>query len=71
MISKNAENTKNAAYVFMSILYNHLTTKYPTIETINTFSDGAASRFKQQYLFSNLNTNIIWNFFATLHGKDF
>ena len=60
----------------MSFLYNHLTNKYPTIETINTFSDGAASQFKQWYLFSNLHTweqntqtNIIWNFFATSHGK--
>ena len=60
----------------MSFLYNHLTNKYPTIETINTFSDGAASQFKQRYLFSNLHTweqntqtNIIWNFFATSHGK--
>ena len=60
----------------MSFLYNHLTTMYPTIETINTFSDGPASQFKQQYLFSNLytgeqntQTNMIWNFFAMPHGK--
>ena len=60
----------------MSFFYNHLTTKYPTIETINTFSDGAASPFKHRHLFSNLHTwkqntqtNIIWNFFATSHGK--
>ena len=60
----------------MSFLNNHLTITYPTIETIHTFSSGAASQFKQQYLFSNLHTwdqntqtNIIWNVFATLHGK--
>ena len=76
IISDDLNHTKNTVYTSMSFLYNHLTTKYPTIETINTFSDGAASQFKQQYLFSNLyiweqntQTNIIWNFFATLHGK--
>ena len=60
----------------MSFLNNHLTITYPTIETIHTFSSGAASQFKQQYLFSNLHTweqntqtNIVWNVFATLHGK--
>ena len=38
--------------------------------------DGAASQFKQRYLFSNLHhweqntqTKMIWNFFATSHGK--
>ena len=42
----------------------------------NTFSDGAASKFKQRYLFSNLHhweqntkTKMIWNFFTTSHGK--
>ena len=76
IISDDLNHTKNAVYTFMSFLYNHLTTKYPTIETINTFSDGAASQFKQQYLFSNLHTweqntqtNIIWNFFTMSHGK--
>ena len=76
IISDDLNHTKNAVYTFMSFLYNHLTNKYPTIETINTFSDGAASQFKQRYLFSNLHTweqntqtNIIWNFFATSHGK--
>ena len=60
----------------MSFLSNQLTITYPTIETIHTFSDGAASQFKQQYLFSNLHTweqntqtNIISNVFATSHGK--
>ena len=40
----------------MSFLYYHLTTKYLNIETTNTFSDGAASQFKQRYLFSNIHT---------------
>ena len=43
---------------------------------INIFSDSAASQFKQRYLFSNLyewqsefSIQLIWNFFATSHGK--
>ena len=60
----------------MLFVYNDLPTKHLTIETINTFSDGAASQFEQQYLFSNIHTwkqntqtNIIWNYFAMSHGK--
>ena len=56
IISDNPNHTKNTVYTFMSFLYNHLPTKYPTIEAINTFSDGATSQFKQRYLFSNLYT---------------
>ena len=73
IISDDLNHTKTVVYTFMSFLYNHLTTRYPTIETINTFSDGAASQFKQEHLFSNLYTweqntqTKIWNFFATLH----
>ena len=60
----------------MTILYKYLVEKYPSIKLINTFSDGAASQFKQRYLFSNihlwetnLNIQILWHFFATSHGK--
>ena len=56
IISDDLNHTKNAVHTFMSFLYNQLTGKYPSIETINTFSDRAASQFKQQYLFSNLHT---------------
>ena len=76
IISDDLNHTNSAVHTFMLFLYKQLTIKYQTIETINTFSDGAASQFKQQYLFSNLHrweqntqTNIIWNFFATSHGK--
>ena len=60
----------------MSVLFRKLLEKYPSIEAINVFSDGAESQFKQQYLFSNLygwekefSVCLTWNFFATSHGK--
>ena len=50
--------------------------KYPDLNTISFFSDGAASQFKQRYLFENLTyfeedygISATWNFFATSHGK--
>ncbi|CAF4797217.1 unnamed protein product [Rotaria sp. Silwood1] len=49
---------------------------FPNLEEITFFSDGAASQFKQRYLFQNLTRMMMehylklsWNFFATSHGK--
>ena len=55
IISDDLNHTKNTVHTFMSFLYNQLNGN-PSIETINIFSDRAASQFKQQYLFSNLHT---------------
>jgi hypothetical protein len=48
----------------------------PNLTTITFFSDGAASQFKQRFLFRNLtklsidsSLNLSWSFFATSHGK--
>ncbi|CAF3880707.1 unnamed protein product, partial [Didymodactylos carnosus] len=48
----------------------------PNVKEVDCFSDGAASQFKQRFLFRNLlriaNERIIelsWHFFATSHGK--
>ena len=76
IVSDNLNHTKEAVYTFMSFLISKLTEKYKSIKVINVFSDGAASQFKQRYLFSNLHEcenefsmTFIWNFFATSHGK--
>ena len=76
LISNCLDHTKEAVYTFMTFLYKYLLEKYPSIKLINTFSDGAASQFKQRYLFSNiplweinLKIQILWHFFATSHGK--
>ena len=60
----------------MDYILKQLTKKLPSIKKINIFSDGASQQFKQRYRFSNLHiweekfdVKIIWNFFATSHGK--
>ena len=76
IISDYLNHTKDAVYTFMSKLFDYLVKTYSSIKLINVFSDGASSQFKQRYLFSNLyewekefSINLIWNFFATSHGK--
>ena len=54
IISNNLNHTKEAVYTFMSSLFEIITQKYISVKVINIFSDGAASLFKQRYLFANL-----------------
>ena len=54
IVSDNLNHTKEAVYTLMSFLFSKLTEKYKSIKVIKVFSDGAASQFKQRYLFSNL-----------------
>ena len=60
----------------MGHIFRHLKSAHEEINTINIFSDGPSSQFKQKYLFSNLwsweeehDAILKWNFFATSHGK--
>lgn len=76
LVSDDLNHSKQSVYVFMQYIFNHLKTECPDMKVINIFSDGASSQFKQKYLFSNLyaweqehDLMIIWNFFATSHGK--
>ena len=76
VISDYLNHTKDAAYIFMSKLFDYCVKTYSSIKLINVFSDGASSQFKQRHLFSNFyewekefSINLIWNFFATSHGK--
>ena len=76
IVSDDLTHAKYSIYIFMDYIFEYLLEKYPLIKKINIFSDGPGSQFKQRYLFSNLHTweekhkvNVIWNFFATSHGK--
>ena len=76
VISDDLDHTKYSIFVFMQCIFRRLQAKFPSIETINVFSDGPTSQFKQRFLFSNLHyweqdhdISIRWNFFATSHGK--
>ena len=76
VISDDLTHSKHSIFAFMQCIFRNLTTKFSNIKTVNVFSDGPTSQFKQRFLFSNLHSweqehsfNIIWNFFATSHGK--
>ena len=76
IISDDLDHTKYSIFVFMQHIFQTIRAKFPSVESINVFSDGPTSQFKQRFLFSNLHyweqdhdISIIWNFFATSHGK--
>ena len=76
IISDELRHEKHGVNKYMMKIFSYLLDKYPMIETIHVFSDGASSQFKQRFLFSNLSrweanfgVDIRWHFFATSHGK--
>ncbi|CAF1395943.1 unnamed protein product, partial [Didymodactylos carnosus] len=57
-------------------IFTEIKVLVPELEIIDVFSDGAASQFKQRFMFRNLvqlardfSFDLTWNFFATSHGK--
>ena len=76
IVSDELQHGKMSVYAFMTHILTDLKQKYPTVQQIDVFSDGASSQFKQRFLFSNLqmweqqfHTELKWHFFATSHGK--
>lgn len=76
IVSDYLQHNKLSVNCFMEWIFGHLTSKFIGIKSITIFSDGAASQFKQKYLFANLylwenqfDIKLTWNFFATSHGK--
>ena len=75
VISDDLNHTKYSNFVFMKCFPKSLS-EIPKHRTINVFSDGPTSKFKQRFLFSSLHyweqnhdISIRWNYFATFHGK--
>ena len=69
--SNYLSHDKYAVHCFLRKIFEHLMTIGDFREVVFS-SDGAASHFKQKYIFANLtyqDKNISWNFFATSHGK--
>ena len=67
---------KEVVYTFISVLFQKISKKYTFVRTINAFSNGATSHFKQQDLFPNLHgwekkfsISLTWNVFAISHGN--
>ena len=76
LVSNNVTHDKYCIDVCLNYIINHVKQHIRNVEEICFFSDGAASQFKQRYLFQNLthlltkyDLKISWNFFATSHGK--
>ena len=76
IISNELQHGKYAVHAFLDYLLRDLKATYPDITKVNFISDGAASQFKQKFLFTNLtfmeevhHIKVVWNFFATSHGK--
>ena len=76
IVSNDLNHTKDAVYAFVSYILEYLKKQYPSLKIVDIWSDGAASQFKQRYLFANLypwqeqfSITISWHFFATSHGK--
>ncbi|CAF1461359.1 unnamed protein product [Rotaria sp. Silwood1] len=76
LVSDNVTHDKYCIHVCLNYIISELKQYFPNLEEITFFSDGAASQFKQRYLFQNLTRMMMehylklsWNFFATSHGK--
>ena len=71
IVSDELQHGKMSVYAFMTHILTDLKQKYPTVQQIDVFSDGASSQFKQRFLFSNLqmweqqfHIELKWHFFA-------
>lgn len=77
IISNSLDHNKEAVCAFLCNILHDARGKYPALKNVHIFTDGAASQFKNKYIFSFIcvklpalcNINISWNFFATSHGK--
>ncbi|KAJ8051205.1 hypothetical protein HOLleu_04685 [Holothuria leucospilota] len=77
IVSDDLVHGKYAVATFLARIVEDLQAAYPELQVISFFSDGAASQFKNRFLFQNLThmkeaynlESIKWNFFATSHGK--
>lgn len=76
LISNNVSHDKYCVSSCLTYIINKLKQQLPLLEEISFFSDGAASQFKQRFLFRNLtrmsdkyNLLLSWHFFATSHAK--
>lgn len=71
VISDYLQHDKYAVHTFLQALLSDVRHSFTNVTSVNVFSDGAASQFKQRFLLSNLNylrsandlENLEWNFF--------
>lgn len=73
IVSDNRNHNKINVAVFMDVILKELPND---IKKVHVWSDGPASQFKNRFIAETIkilkqrnNMNIIWNYFATSHGK--
>ena len=78
VVSDSLDHDKKALATFLVRAVQNICQKHPHLRQIHIFSDGAASQFKNKYLWAFLsssfqdmfpNLHVEWHFFATSHGK--
>ncbi|CAH0558561.1 unnamed protein product [Brassicogethes aeneus] len=76
LVSDEFTHEKISVYKFIERLLELITEDYDEVAEVKIFPNGAASQFKQKYLFSNLHVfearydiKLSCHFFASGHGK--
>ncbi|KAL0147062.1 hypothetical protein M9458_057586 [Cirrhinus mrigala] len=78
IVSDSLEHDKRSVATFLSKIVEDIKMKHSAIKEIHIFSDGAASQFKNKFMWCFMSTTfkelfptlrVQWHFFATSHGK--
>jgi hypothetical protein len=76
LLVMNFINNKYSVHTFLDKLMQDIIFMNPEVENVTFISDGAASQFKQCFLFANLTfskeryeVTVSWHFLAASHGK--
>jgi hypothetical protein len=77
IVADNISHDRFCVDVFIRKIIDIYKEKFPTLKTVNIFSDGCAAQFKSRYNFANMTlmkkdydlAELTWSFFATSHGK--
>ncbi len=78
IVSDSLEHDKRSVATFLSKIVEDIKMKHPAMKEHHIFSDGAASQFKNKFIWCFMSTTfrelfpalrVQWHFFATSHGK--
>ena len=74
LVSDNIDHTKNTIIAYMDRLLEEQSLN--SVQEVHIWSDGPSSQFKNKYIAESIkilekrhNKKLIWNYFATSHGK--
>ncbi|ROL53454.1 Beta-galactosidase-1-like protein 2 [Anabarilius grahami] len=78
IVSDRLEHDKRSVAAFLTKIVEDIQEEHPAVRVMHIFSDGAASQFKNKFIWCFLSTTfkelfpslrVQWHFFATIHGK--